>query len=799
MDVQIKERGTLRTVSAAIGSDEYDGHWTGREHLLVLISTFLFWGAAAIRWPLNEVVVPWDSKTQFYAFFRFLGKAAELGSSPYWNPFHYGGHPSIADPQSLVFNPLFRALSYVAPKASMYLFDAVIQLHLLVGGLSLAHLCRRWGIRPSGAVLAAIVFMLGGSASSRLQHAGEIMSYSAFPLALLLLDVALARRSYLAACGFGLVAGVMALGRDQVAFLGCIALLAYAANIVLRRRPVWTSIKRSIPVLLACGFVGFMTIIVPILLTLQFAELSNRPEIGFDVAAMGSLYPANFATLFVGNIFGTYDLPYSYFGPGYETRPIIDSTDRAINYLFAGTFTPLLILLMPLKKGRGQAFCLYLLFASTIYAIGSATPIFRVIYDFVPGVELYRRPADASFIMNMAIAVLAGSALSHFEVLGLKRLTIPKMVLSGSLLAAALSSGLYFASQHGQFTRAFYEMFPTLLALFIAGTLFLSVKRAQARAALCIVIIVLTGIELNIQNAVTILNSESSTPYADLEEPTGEAATALAVLDKALKTDMERKELRSRTEVLGLGGPWQNIAMVQGFESTNGYNPLRIGSYDTMMRPGQNSHVLGYRQFTISAPSLDSPLGRRVGLRYILTSAPKSEIPTWYFKDISRLRPIYAGTEIYIYRLPNVLPRAALSNVISKIERPETIGPDTFPPGDHPEMTYVFEDTELTGTYFDKEPVKGNATITVERPDTIEIDFTTDKPAILTLNNTFYPGWVVEIDGKRRPLIETNVMFQGVEVGPDDHKAVFAYRPLSRENLFQIARSLFPMRETENR
>src|SRR4051794_2990743 len=61
------------------------------------------WAAAASRWFFTDTVVPWDSKNQFYAFYRFLASVIHSGDSPFWNPYHYGGHPSVADPQSLIF------------------------------------------------------------------------------------------------------------------------------------------------------------------------------------------------------------------------------------------------------------------------------------------------------------------------------------------------------------------------------------------------------------------------------------------------------------------------------------------------------------------------------------------------------------------------------------------------------------------------------------------------------------------------------------------------------------------------
>jgi hypothetical protein len=95
------------------------------------------WGGAASRWIINGAVVPWDSKNQFYAFFRFLSASLHATDWPFWNPYHYGGHPSVADPQSLVFAPLFVAWGALDPAPSMRAFDIVILAHLLVGGIAI--------------------------------------------------------------------------------------------------------------------------------------------------------------------------------------------------------------------------------------------------------------------------------------------------------------------------------------------------------------------------------------------------------------------------------------------------------------------------------------------------------------------------------------------------------------------------------------------------------------------------------------------------------------------------------------
>ena len=67
---------------------------------------------------------------------------------------------------------------------------------------------------------------------------------------------------------------------------------------------------------------------------------------------MNSLPPSSLATLIAPNVFGTLNLTYDYWGPMWDTMPEGTYTDRAVNYLFAGTLPLVLLLWQGLARGR---------------------------------------------------------------------------------------------------------------------------------------------------------------------------------------------------------------------------------------------------------------------------------------------------------------------------------------------------------------------------------------------------------------------------------------------------------------
>ena len=243
--------GWRKFADALVGERAPPVAWSLRVTLAATLCLFLFAAVAVGSWYLAGAVVPWDSKNHFYPMYRFLAEALSHHQIPFWNPYHFSGYPAVADPQSLLFTPTMFLFALLVPNASMQVFDAVVYAHLLVGGIGVLGLFRRRGWHPAGAVLAALIFMLGGPAASRLQHTGMIISYGFIPLAVWALEAALERISLRHALVFALAAVLMALGRDQVAFLACLMLAGIVAAHALASGAPLAFLRRRLLILAA--------------------------------------------------------------------------------------------------------------------------------------------------------------------------------------------------------------------------------------------------------------------------------------------------------------------------------------------------------------------------------------------------------------------------------------------------------------------------------------------------------------------------------------------------------------------
>jgi hypothetical protein len=350
-------------------------------------------------------------------------------------------------------------------------------------------------------------------------------------------------------------------------------------------------------------------------------------------------------------------------------------------------------------------------------------------------------------------------------------------------MAAIVGSAIVFSSRTGHALDAAREVLVAGTVMLVAAAILISARRPSSRVAAAACVALLGVAELLWWNAASRLNAENRSNYVVLEAPTGEEAKAIAVLENAIAADHRRGE-RPRVEVLGLGGPWQNLAMVRRWEAINGYNPLRIGTYDRLVSPGEENWSALHRRFPPSFDNYDSPLARAFGLTYLVMGQPLDKIPGLAAPPPAEL--LVDGPHIWIYRLAGALPRAAL------YRWPEAAvagarQPSDRQPGD-PSADSLSIDIDAQTAYdrliaSPSSQAPGDAMIESSRPTSVGVVSTSTADGLLVLHDLYYPGWTAEIDGRSTPILRAALLFRAVVVPAGRHQVTFRFDPFALSNL----------------
>jgi len=67
--------------------------------------------------------------------------------------------------------------------------------------------------------------------------------------------------------------------------------------------------------------------------------------------------------------------------------------------------------------------------------------------------------------------------------------------------------------------------------------------------------------------------------------------------------------------------------------------------------------------------------------------------------------------------------------------------------------------------------------VVMYEPQRVELLASLDKPGLVILADTYYPGWRLTIDGKTAPIYRANRMMRGAAVPAGEHTLVYTYQP----------------------
>jgi hypothetical protein len=639
-------------------------------------------------------------------------------SLPLWTPANLSGMPLAANQVAMRFYPLAWIFLLLPLNPA---FNLLFVFHLYWGGLGVYWLLRAgFDLDPIPALAGALSYALGGKllAHAAGGHVIVVAAMAWMPWALLGTHQVL-RGGNLLWAALAAAALAMQLATDvRITLYTAYLLLAYVLwDLLVVERGRWALVPRLMIIPLLAALLGA----AQLLPLLELAGYSNR---SLSLADAGS-FALTPLTLLVGLFL-----------------PDVQGGHEMVVYL---GLVPLALALLALMKAdrRTWFFGGVVLFAA-LYALGPATPLFEVIYDWVPGFRWLRAPARVFLPASLAVGILAG--------IGVQRLAKGQVRWSATIALAlgllTLGLGLGLAVLYGQSNRG------TLGLIVLPSTTLLMVGliakgRLPARLGLL---------------GLTLLL------FADLASFDTTGIRFISPAEAFAGGSVAADYLRGQPGLFRTYSPSyslpSHVAARADLETADGVEGVHLAVYDRFMALAGG---YGDPSFSVSIPPFppdlrlneafrvtqpDLRLLGLLGVEYLVAAFPMN----W-----PGLTLVARMDGTHIYRNQYALPRAWV------------VPPPSNVSGDWATQLVALADQSA------RVIAAGDTTVQITRykPDRIEVEAQLPDDGVLVLGEIWYPGWQAMVDGEARPVEQIAGILRGVSLTEGTHQIVLMYDPAS--------------------
>lgn len=798
------------------------------------------WSAFAsqfgITTPHNALVS--DLVLENYAWKKFIVETLSAHELPLWNPYLFAGVPFLAAGQHSAMYP-FSALFYVLPIARAYGYFVAIQF--VIAMLAMFWFMRVLGLSRLSAIISSVVYSFSGFFVVSTAFPMVISAAAWLPAILACVEKIIRddkRRLSFAILGAILLGIQFLAGHAEISIYNLVVTAFYAVARLftltllpslrppvrfaqgLRASATLVSLKRSGGLLL---FIGAMT---GIGITLGAVQLVPLYEVLRDNFRVGSVsyetvisyaYPIKqIAAFLMPDFFGnpTHHAYLDVFDLSFRSAPSGTIFWGVKNYVEAGAYVGILPLALAFiaiaaslrlqVSGSSSWRPLTWQFAalaliSLLFAFG--TPLYAILFFGVPGFNQLHTPFRWIYPYTLSIAVLAGIGIEILsEQLHLPWQAVPGRaetgkpsrawrmahalpIILGALILAALGityiahdailplldrlvRSSTFASQAFESGRMFYSyefrnIF--LLAIFLIGAgAVIRISRcpiylprwlgAHSVWKLCAVVMVVVDL---------FVIGIGFYPTADLR-----LADFTPPAVKFLQQD------KTLFRITSYDNPNEkvfnaNVGMVYGISDIRGYDsiiPKQYADYMRLLAP--QDELLFNRIAPFYSPDpFDSQLFNLLNVKYVLTTRA---LPNAGYS-------LVYDDEIKIYRNDRVLPRAFMVPQARVIVDREAL---------LQEMKRLDPTSEVL---IEENPINTSAQTCPYSPVSIE-KYAGSEVIIksaqvcggwLVLADSYFPGWIAQIDEQDTHLYKADFNFRSVFVPAGAHTIRFKYSPVS--------------------
>jgi len=720
--------------------------------------------------------LPGTDLTSQFVFWRSFGyNHLRQGHLPLWNPHIFSGMPYFGEFQSALLYPLnFPYLFLPLAKA----INAGIALHVFLGGLFMYFWVRRRRLHPFACIIAGALFMFCAPHFLRI-YAGHLPNLCPMiwaPLIFLAIDGFLETRSlwfwFLGVLG---VAMQVLAGNPQYVFYTAVAAGLYS----LLCAPGLTKRPADLLWILGIWVVAGTLTAVQVLPGLEASGESVRGGgVPYEFAVRFSFPPENVLTLLIPR----------FFGPGISERGVIYwgryyEWEMTLFFGVVGLFLAVYGAICAKSSRRRHSIALALILF--LLSLGAHTPLFRLLYNYIPGFDKFRGTAKFTFQMTLFLLMLAACGLD-----ALMRASAPpaptgsksatggydfRPRLAGFITIAAgilfVIAALYIRSSSasgGGFIQGW------MAAIYNTGESYLPsnllgdegfVRRAGLTVSNGLLVCAGTCIALGILlvTARSFRKAVWGVGFLAILEICIFARTYRPTFDLSLlePTSLEKGIAAEKSDMrlLNLYNP--NIAMYTGLYDLWGNDPGVMRRYAEFIAftQGENpSNATQYIEFENISPLLSM---LRCG--YVIRTDNR---------------------KLQITRLSNAFPQALLLDNYTVLPSRDAIFAAMSEPAFNPRETVILEQEPTPRPIrLRRTKEKGTVRVIDSSTDYLTIEAEVEETSILLLTETYSKGWRVRplIDGAQKiyHVMPADWTLRAIPLERGHHKFRLEYRPSS--------------------
>ena len=755
---------------------------TERTHVPIWLPAALFVTAAVVLYAdfifSDQMLYGADTEALGYMVRAFLAERLTTGDFPLWAPRLLGGVPMIEAisggdfiyPTSLLYylTDTYRALGWK------------LVLHVLAGGFFMFGWARALGLGRPAATLGGLAWLmapvmvtltLGG-------NDGKLMVASLTPLVFWATESLLRAPSGRTAAGLaGAVALTIMTTQFQTGYFlfGSVGVYAIFRTVLMWRAGEAAGRKRRLSrATLVMGLFLGSSLLGGALTAFQLlpaagyvGEYSRRvattvdatPEERIAYATSWSFHPEEVVALAVPEFVGNSGANESWGQGTYWGRNALK-----LNHEYLG-ITVLVLALFGLLGHRRRPLRWFMAGLSLVwllYALGAHTPVWRIFYEVVPGMSLFRVPAIAAFLVSFGVVTLF--------TLGVE-----------DLVRESPAPGKFLKSRRGRALLGFLGLL--LLGLLLQGSGALtgiwttSIHTGMSDAQQAALARAMPFITRGFGFALLLAGLTVTATWAAREGkiPGTAALAALAVLVAVDLGRIDRAFIRT-VDFHGWAAPTTNVRFLQ--ERRTAESPFRVADFRRDLRNDQTvdlamhgldllaghhpNDLARYRMLlglegsqSRGANTAHPNVLRMMNVRYVvLSGAPAEGGP----QPQSTGQGPYGAEVVYAY---DGLDRAWIAGEVTVVEDDEAalalILSSDFDPGREAILA-----APLPGA------VGGGGSGPVEwvsyQPDERELRVSTTGPALLVVSENWFPGWVAEVNGEPADVHRANLTLQAVRI-----------------------------------